>query len=173
MKKISLLVAFLVVLLPVGLVAKDSRADDSLARFDGGIGVVPVALAGGVGVANTVRGVPPGGRPWVIADLKADIDTDGRIRAEGRGLILGGGDSIGTPDGITSVAASLFCDANTVAFSSASVPLSATGDFRIDDVLNPLPPVPCTTPVLLIRNGAGGAPGAWFAAGIPKRQDND
>jgi len=109
----------------------------------------------------------------VIAELRADIDTGGGIRAEGRGLILGGGDSIGTPDGVTSVIASLFCDANNNAFSSGAVPLSPTGDFRIDDTLNPQPPVPCTTPVLLIRNGAGGNPGAWFAAGIPKREDND
>jgi hypothetical protein len=49
-------------------------------------------------------------------------------------------------------------------FDSALVPLAANGDFRIDDVLNPLPPRVCDSPVLLIRNPAG----AWFAAGIPK-----
>jgi len=41
--------------------------------------------------------------------------------------------------------------------------LQANGDFRIDDVLSPLPTNPCDNPVLLIVNAGG----AWFAAGIP------
>jgi hypothetical protein len=45
-----------------------------------------------------------------------------------------------------------------------AVALEPDGDFRIDDVLDPAPPVPCTDAVLLIRNSGG----AWFAAGIPK-----
>jgi hypothetical protein len=49
-------------------------------------------------------------------------------------------------------------------FDSATVPLEANGDFRIDDVLTPRPPAVCASPVLLIRNAGG----AWFAAGIPK-----
>ena len=65
---------------------------DMLARFEGGIGVIPAA--NGAGPANpdgtlpnvklnVVRGVPPGAGPWRIADLKAEIDTDGRIRVRG------------------------------------------------------------------------------------------
>src|SRR3954462_15342506 len=77
---------------------------DVLARFDGGIGVIPVA--NGAGPANpdgtfpnvkrnVVRGVLPGAGPWRIADLKADIDTNGRIRVRGRGLLLASSNSIG------------------------------------------------------------------------------
>ena len=58
--------------------------------------------------------------------------------------------------------------------------LDAAGNFRIDSVLtqdgvNPavLPPT-CDNPALLIRSvGANGAPGAWFAAGIPDVDDHD
>jgi len=66
-------------------------------RFEGGIGVTPAAIVGGVLVINTTRGVPPGGRPWVIERLQAEVKIDGRISVDGRGLLLGGGDNIGTP----------------------------------------------------------------------------
>ena len=91
----------LLVLGVIGPVAVHGR--DFLARFDGGIGVIPVS--GGAGTVNAdgtfpnvklnvVRGVSPAG-PWRIADLKADLDTDGRIRVRGRGLLLASGNSIG------------------------------------------------------------------------------
>ncbi len=45
---------------------------------------------------NIVRGVNPAGQIWVIDDLKADVSIDGHIRVKGRGLLLGGGNAIGT-----------------------------------------------------------------------------
>lgn len=118
---------------------------------------------------NIVRGVQPPGQIWVIASLKADVAADGRIRVDGRGLLLGGGNGIGGNAG-ASVFATLICEAaapfielNTTV---TGVPLEADGDFRIDDVLSPAPPPICTSPLLLIRNVANGA---WFAAGIVKR----
>jgi hypothetical protein len=151
-----------------------ASADDL--KFKGGIGVIPVSS--GVGAAataevvnrNLVRGVQPPGQIWVIEDLKADIDLDsGRIRVDGRGLLLGGGNGIGGNAG-ASVFATLICEAaapfterNT---NATGVPLEADGDFRIDDTLDPSPGGVCASPVLLIRNAANRA---WFAAGIPKR----
>jgi hypothetical protein len=155
-------------------------ADDSLVRFDGGIGVDPVAgIASNAPAPNVVRGVPPGGFPWVIKQLRADVQTDGRIRVDGRGLLLSGGNVIGTNGG-QKVLAMLFCGApgaggslgNATAHSSdpAGVLLEANGDFRIDDVLTPAPPAPCDNAALLIAT-----PGThhWFAAAIPKTDDND
>ena len=147
---------------------------DSLARFKGGIGVIPVSSAAGVVNAdgtspsvhrNVVRGINPPGQIWVIADLRADISVDGHIRVHGKGLLLAGGNAIGgTAD--QSVFATLICEAaapftlhNT---TLTGVPLEPNGDFQIDDMLTPAPSE-CASPVLLIRNVAG----AWFAAGIP------
>lgn len=110
---------------------------------------------------NTVRGVNPAGQIWVIAALSADVSVDGRITVDGRGLLLGGGNGIGTTNN-QSVRATLIC--GTTLHSSDLVPLEPNGDFRIDDVLTPAPPDPCDDPVLLIRNPGG----SWFAAGIPK-----
>jgi hypothetical protein len=134
-------------------------AADMLATFQDGIGVQPLRAGA---LPNTVHGVNPGGFPWVISRLRADVGTDGRIQVDGRGLLLAGGDNIGTTGG-QSVRARLFCAG--VASDSDLVALDARGDFRIDGFLNPFPPSPCNTPALLIVNSGG----AWFAAGIPKQ----
>lgn len=155
-----------------GICTFPALAAGNLLQFDGGIGVLP--LSSGVGTAataevvnrNIVRGVQPPGNIWVIRDLKASIKEDGRIRVDGRGLLLGGGGNIGGTAN-QSVFATLICDAappfTLYSSNPAGVPLEPNGDFRIDDVLSPTPPTDCASPVLLIRNLAG----AWFAAGIP------
>jgi hypothetical protein len=150
------------------------RRDNSLVRFDGGIGVDPVSNVVVSGTtttvsANVVRGISPPGQIWRIADLDANVSTDGHIRVRGRGLLLGGGNGIGT-NGNQKVFATLFCGpaASATASSSnlAGVALDPDGDFTIDDVLSPMPPMPCDTPVLLIRTTGGNNP--WFAAGIER-----
>jgi hypothetical protein len=139
------------------LVPLSASAADPLVRFEGGIGVIPVNAAG----ANVVLGVNPGGQPWVISSLSADVSTDGRINVDGRGLLLAGSNNIGRAGG-QSVRARLFCGG--VPSDSNLVPLEPNGDFKIAEALVPTPPVPCNTPVLLIVSGGGN----WFAAGIPK-----
>jgi hypothetical protein len=169
-----------VVLFALGIIGPVSAQQrDLLARFDGGIGVIPVSNGAGPvnpdGTfpnvkLNVVRGVFPGAGPWRIAELRADIDTEGRIRARGRGLLLASSNSIGQ-NANQSVFATLICEAAApfVEHNTAfSVPLEANGDFRIDDTLNPVPSS-CPSPVLLIRNKGG----VWFAAGIPKLGDDD
>ncbi len=170
-----------VILLALGIVGHVSGHErEFLARFEGGIGVIPASNGAGPvnpdGTfpnvkLNVVRGVSPGAGPWRIADLRADVDTDGRIRVSGRGLLLASGNGIGQ-NANQSVFATLFCEATApfVEHSTdiAGVRLEPNGDFRIDDTLNPLPPLECPSPVLLIRNTGG----VWFAAGIPKLGDD-
>ena len=145
---------------------------DALVRFKGGIGVDPIsnvtASSGTTTIsANAVRGVSPPGQIWVIRDLDAKVDIYGHIRVRGSGLLLAGGNGIGTTAGL-SVFATLFCGpaASAVASSSSmtGVALDPDGDFTIDDVLSPAPVSPCVDPVLLIRATVGSHP--WFAAGI-------
>lgn len=177
-KKALAYVLFLGVIYPLS-----AAAQDSLARFKGGIGVIPVSS--GVGATdpanpnqnanvnrNVVRGVQPAGQIWVIDKLVAIVRTNGHITVEGKGLILGGGNSAGRTN-LQSVFATLICEAaapfterNT---TSTGVPLALNGDFRIDDMLSPAPPFNCPSPMLLIRNTAG----AWFAVGIPNFGNDD
>ena len=169
----NLLIAVSLSLAPLGV-----AADDALVRFDGGIGVDPVSgIASNAPALNVVRGIPPGGFPWVVKRLRADVKVDGRVHVDVRGLLLAGGNVIGTNGG-QRVVAMLFCGApgaggslgNATAHGSdpAGVPLAANGDVEIDDVLSPAPPSPCDSPALLIVT-----PGThhWFAAGIPKAED--
>ena len=149
-------------------------ASDLLLVFRGGIGVDPVSAvdpATGAALPNVVRGVSPPGQPWTIRKLEATIRTDGRIEVKGRGLLLAGGNGIGTSAG-QSVHATLFCGppASATAHSTpaAGVPLASDGDFRIEDSLSPAPPSPCPSPVLLIENGGG----RWFAAGLLANGDD-
>ena len=167
-----------IVALTLGIGCSFSAAgDDSLVKFKGGIGVIPVSSAAGVANAdgsspsvnrNVVRGISPPGQIWVIADLRADISVDGHIRVNGKGLLLAGGSGLGS-NGAQSVFATLICEAAApfTLHNSAltGVPLEQDGDFEIDDVLTPVP-TECASPVLLIRNLGG----AWFAAGIPDLQ---
>jgi hypothetical protein len=139
-----------------------SASAQNLVRFSGGVGVIPTGSAN-----TTVRTVPAAGQIWTIQDLRADVKQDGRIRVDGRGLLLASGNNVGG-NANQSVFATLFCanDGN-IAHSSTltGVPLEVNGDFRIDDTLSPLPPNPCTSPVLLIRSAGNQS---WFAAGLPK-----
>jgi hypothetical protein len=168
MFSLGLLLAALVPLLALG----GNERDHKLVRFRGAIGVDPISnvvVNGTTTTAspNVVRGISPPGQIWRIADLDADVSSDGRIRVRGRGLLLAGGNGIGTNGG-QSVFATLFCGPAATATASSSNPagvaLESDGDFTIDDVLSPVPPTPCNTPVLLIRTTGGTQP--WFAAGI-------
>jgi hypothetical protein len=143
-----------------------AAADASLFVFRGGIGATPV-IAGDV-VTNTplpndVLGIAPGGRPWVIQALNATVRANGDIQVDGRGLVLAGGNAIGTSGG-QSVFASFFCNGQaTPEFNTQAVQLAANGDFKIKGTFAQVPPTLCATPVLLIRSSANGN---WFAAGV-------
>jgi hypothetical protein len=168
----------LLLLAAVALAPLSADADQLLVEFDGGIGAIPVSTATATTVIlNTVRGVQAPAQIWTIADFKAEVMVDGRIKADGQGLVFAGGDTIGTaiaPGGAAlSVFATLICE-NAAPFkehNTGRVPLAENGDFKIDAVLSPPPPAPsaCATPVLLIRNQANLN---WFAAGIQKFDDN-
>jgi hypothetical protein len=160
----------------IGFFAPSVFADDNdiLVRFKGGIGAIPVSnVASADGTItvtrNMVRGVNSPGQIWVIDKLEAKVTTNGDITVKGKGLVLGGGNNVGRATG-QSVFATLMCEAAAPFLEHNSdltgVPLAANGDFEIDDVLEPLPPADCASPVLLIRTAGSGN---WFAVGIPKQ----
>ena len=98
-KKISMLIALVFVM---GAIAQSALAQN-LVRFSGGIGDISTGSTN-----TTVRGVAAAGQIWVIRDLAADVKQDGSIRVDGRGLLLGAGDAVGS-NGNASVFATLFC----------------------------------------------------------------
>jgi hypothetical protein len=160
----------------VGFLVPSAMADDTLVRFNGGIGVIPVSSGVGTGATatevnrNIVRGVQPAGQVWTIRNLDAKIKTNGDIDVKGEGLVLAGGSNVGRATGQL-VFASLFCGSTEYRSDFENgVMLAPNGNFRIGDVLtdasgDPLALTSCDSPVLLIRSTA--PPNMnWFAAGI-------
>jgi len=159
-----------------------------LFKFDGGTGVQPFRSNAGAPALNTVAGVAPGGIPWLIRSFDATIRKNGDVRAHGEGVLLAGGDGLGTRAGPRQVVLSLFCrnapvppavagSLQTTPFNSDPVDLDENGDFDVRSKLTnadgATPPLDCgdtvdNRPVLLIRTMAGNpaAPAAWFAAGL-------
>jgi hypothetical protein len=134
--------------------------------------VIPVSSGVGQGATatdvnrNIVRGVQPASQIWVIRKLKAEVTTNGAIKGEGEGLMLGGGHHVGRATG-QRVFATRICE-TTAPFTErhadlVSVSLDPHGGFAIDDVLTPAPPIPCASPMLLICSASGRK---RFAAGI-------
>jgi hypothetical protein len=167
-----------------GFFASSVMADDTLIKFRGAIGDIPVANVAGVAnpdgtfpdvTRNIVRLVNPAGQIWVISDFSADVKVDGRISVDGRGLLLGGGNAIGM-NGNASVFATLICDAVAPfmqhSTNLAGVALAPNGDFRIDDVLVPTPPAESPAPCSSSARRAAG-PGLLRASRSSISSDRD
>ncbi len=163
----------------VTLASSTAHAAD-LFKFDGAIGVTPDSQVvdftgnpGGVDQGevkeNVVRGHFASKQPWRIASLHATVGLDGSIRVQGHGLLLAGGDHIGTSQA-ANVRASLVCgmgpDANSrfEIFTSFHA-LTDDGEFSFDEVLPNFPalPNPCVEPALVIWDANTAR---WLAAGI-------
>jgi len=164
-----------------------ASADPSaMLTFSGAIGVDPLTGAGAPGspvdVVNTVRGINPGGRAWVIRKFSATVYSDSSIVARGKGLLFSSGEVIATRGPVAAVGATLTCgaaDATAARYSAGPVPLDTAGNFVIrgflsqDGVNTAVLPATCANPQLLVGawNAAEHRVGAWFAAGIQGDDD--
>jgi hypothetical protein len=105
----------------------------------------------------TIHGVAPGGLPWVLDSGQARLRHDGRLSVRMRGLVLPGPPGNGTPGPVTTVSASLYCGADTTpaVATTGSVPLSSSGDARINERLTL--PAKCIAPIVLVHPNGGAA----------------
>jgi hypothetical protein len=137
----------------------------------GGDGVTPLATVGsGTGAVN------PGGQPWsTTTTFTRDSATinlaTGAMTFRFKGLVLAGGNAVGTRGGVANVVGTLVCDTNgsagagnSVLVESPPVPLSLQGDAQFRGNVGPIPAVCGTEPdiAFLIRAGVGGN---WIANG--------
>ena len=134
------------------------------------IGIIQAGNTVGSGTGQ----VTGGGQPWSTQRGSARVNLNtGQVSFFVQGLVLAGGNSIGTRDGVTQVKGTLVCDTNgsadgnSVLVDTELVPLDEQGDARFVGNVDDLPPV-CLTEsdiAFLIRTSGG----AWIANGsVPK-----
>jgi len=137
-------------------------------RWDALVGVIQTGNVVGSGT-GAVTGA---GQPWVVTGGRAEVDlSNGDLSFDVEGLVLAGGNSIGTRGTNAQVRGTLVCDTNgsagggnSVLVNTPVVALSAQGEADFSGNVGPLPAVCATEPdiAFLIRSTGGN----WFAAGI-------
>jgi hypothetical protein len=144
-----------------------ARADD-----DGNV-VHWKTVIGIIQAGNLVGNVAGGGQPWSTTGGEAGVNlSNGDVGFRVRGLVLAGGNTIGTPGTINQVKGTLVCDAggaNTLV-DTPLVTLSATGDAGFSGNLGSLPAACSPANVaFLVRIAAN----RWIANGAVRVQKDD
>ena len=145
-------------------IASPSQADDSgFVRWKTIIGIEQAS--------NVVGGITGGGQPWSAREGEVEVSlSDGGVEFDVRGLVLAGGNSIGTPDGVTQVVGTLVCglamgETPTV-IDTNPVPLSAQGNAEFLGSFNSSTAGCSATDVaFLVRNATTGVGAAWIGNG--------
>jgi hypothetical protein len=123
-----------------------------------------------IGIAqasNVVGGITGGGEPWSALGGSVSVNLgEGTVGFQVRGLVLAGGNAIGTPDGVTNVMGTLVCAVTSTTpqvINTPPVPLSAQGDAQFSgSFTSSTGGCVGTSQAFLIRNAANGA---WIANG--------
>jgi hypothetical protein len=101
----------------------------------------------------TFHGVAAGNAPWVLKRGSVELKSKGRLELRVRGLVIPPPSGTGTAGPVTSISASLYCGADsdtTAADTTATVPLSQSGNARIEDKSFAVPST-CLAPVILVH----------------------
>jgi hypothetical protein len=153
----------------LGAFASPSQADDS--AFVRWKKIIGVAQASNV-VGNAPNQATGGGQPWSTLDGDAVVNlNDGVVYFEVRGLVLAGGNAIGTPGAVTKVVGTLVCglatSETTTLIDTQAVPLSSDGNAEFYGSFNGSTGGCSATDVaFLIRAAAGTEP--WIGNGAAR-----
>jgi len=138
-------------------IASPSRAQDI---------VVWRAIIGIEQAANVVGGITGGGQPWSAHEGEALVElTSGFVVFEVRGLVLAGGNTIGTPGPVNQVKGTLVCgpsSASPTVIDTPLVPLNAQGNATFNGSFSSSTAACSATDVAFLIRTAGGA---WIGNG--------
>ena len=150
----SLLLALAAVpLLPAASFARDDSAPQWKT-------IIGIEQAG-----NVVDGITGAGQPWSALGGEASVDLrTGEIEFEVHGLVLAGGNSIGTRGGVASVAGTVVCGVG-ISVATPPAPLSAQGDAEFDGIVA-IPPGCTSSNIALLLTAANGQ---WIANAAVRR----
>jgi hypothetical protein len=133
--------------------------DTTILQFESMVGVTGPF----VGTANPIRGINGGGLPWVITSGQGELQSDGELNVEVRGLVLAAGPAAGT-NPVPNFKAIVSClsvsngSPTTVNVSTGLFPASMSGDAQIETQLTL--PSPCLAPIVFVTSPTS----AWFAS---------
>jgi hypothetical protein len=108
-----------------------------------------VTIIGIIDAGNVVDGITGGGAPWSTLGGEASVDlATGTVAFDVRGLVLAGGNTIGTTGGVTTIEGTLVCGLTgtpTAVVSTPPVMLSAEGNAEFSGPFTGST-APCTAP---------------------------
>jgi hypothetical protein len=140
---------------------KDREEARSLFEFNRLTAVVPPFT----GPANPIRGIGGAGAPWQIAAGKAELQANGEIEVNVRGLVLvrTGANPVANFAVILSCQSKDAAGAPTVVNLVAGItPATTTGDASFEGTVTP--PSPCIAPIVFVAIPATPtAPARWLA----------
>jgi hypothetical protein len=150
-------VALLVLVAAVGAAAHDGKKNDD-GDHGGGRVVFAASLAPSLSSDPAIHGVAAGGLPWALGRGSVRLSRNGELRVKIRGLVIPvahGTFPAGVASPVTTVTASLYCapDSSAAVATTASAPISASGDARIEDDLTL--PATCLAPIVLVHPNGG------------------
>ena len=128
--------------------------------------VVWRAIIGIEQAGNVVGGITGGGQPWSAHEGEALVElTSGFVVFEVRGLVLAGGNTIGTPGPVNQVKGTLVCgpsSASPTVIDTPLVPLNAQGNATFNGSFSSSTAACSATDVAFLIRTAGGA---WIGNG--------
>ena len=128
--------------------------------------VVWRAIIGIAQASNVVGGITGGGQPWSTREGEVLVELDnGFVVFEVRGLVLAGGNTIGTPGAVNQVKGTLVCgpgSASPTVIDTPLVPLDAQGNAEFSGSLSSSTAGCSPTDVAFLIRTAGSA---WIGNG--------
>lgn len=122
------------------------------------------------GATNAIRGVPGGGRPWVVDFGRGKLEPDGEIDILVKGLVFDPNDQSNIDAGLAgrntvpnfkAIVSCLSKDGDTaitVNVETGLFPADEAGNAHIKDMVDL--PQPCIAPIIFVASPGG----AWFAS---------
>ncbi len=144
----------------VTLSARPSRSEEDQSKimeFETMVGVSGPFL----GTRNPIRGVSGGGLPWVIGSGQGELETDGSLKVQVRGLVLATTRTNPFANFRAIVSCRSIDSAGQLTVANVSTDnflATPEGDSDIEATVNL--PTPCIAPIIFVTSPTG----AWFAA---------
>jgi hypothetical protein len=114
----------------------------------------------------TVRGIPGGGKPWVLKSGRGEVDRNGNVEVRVRGLVIPVAPFNGTnPVPFFKATVSCVTPSGVVNVSTANFPADSAGNSRIEGHV--ALPSQCADPIVFVAAPTG----QWFAESNSEHDD--